>query len=249
MAREPFKHTIAGIIILGVVSGVIANQLGVIDFRKWLGPQAPSNAAPSKQSSNSHEEKPVNRPDPTSTNLVQQGSRNTTQSSHENSFLDPHLMADWKKHKNTAANFSALFPRDPEDKVLVQEDVLQGRMASVFDGGIGYMVVSIWFSDGKLKEEAKFDFVKDFVLKILVSDKCKIGSQGSPTRILSNYNGSSYLIHCTETDRKKEMTVVSNVYLGKHYSYAVMVVYPSIISEPAVAKGFLESFAVIDDTK
>ena len=249
MAHEPFKHTVAGIVILGVISGVIANQLGVIDLRKWLEPQAPPNAAPSRpQPSNTPEEKPVNRPDLTSTNRVQQGARNVTQANRENSFLDPHLMADWKEYKNTAANFSALFPRGPEDKVIGKEDFLQAHMASVSDGGIGYMVVSMRLSDDKLKEEAKFDFVKDFVLKILVSDKCKIESQGSPSKTLSNYNGLSYLIHCTEADRTK-MIVVSNVYLGKHYSYAVMVVYPSILSEPAVAKGFLESFAVIDETK
>jgi hypothetical protein len=48
---------------------------------------------------------------------------------------------------------------------------------------------------------------------------------------------------------EKKMTFVGNLYWGRHYAYAVMVIFQSAPSDPPATQKFMDSFAVIDASK
>ena len=61
----------------------------------------------------------------------------------------------------------------------------------------------------------------------------------------AGYIGHWYRIKCEVTGMKVSM--VGNLYWGKHYSYAVLVMFPAAPSDPSSATRFANSFSVIGD--
>jgi hypothetical protein len=43
-----------------------------------------------------------------------------------------------------------------------------------------------------------------------------------------------------------KVTILGNLYWGKHYAYAVMVMFPSSTDAPQTTSKFLDSFGIID---
>jgi len=46
-----------------------------------------------------------------------------------------------------------------------------------------------------------------------------------------------------------KVTILGNLYWGKHYAYAVMVMFPASAAAPQTTNKFLQSFGIIDQGK
>ncbi len=76
--------------------------------------------------------------------------------------------------------------------------------------------------------------------------KCEMETEAAAAPDLQGYIGHWYRLGCSMNTR---VIVLGNLYWGKHYAYAVMVMYPATVAEPPAMKDFWESFAVLDPAK
>lgn len=151
--------------------------------------------------------------------------------------------SEWKRYKNTNGNFTVLFPGEPNDSVNqaesgVESHTLMAREASAF-----YTVVYTTMTNAQTVDEATFQVFKNAVFKEL--PKCETGPEQPVSPVLQGYIGHSYRLNCDMP--KARVTIVGNLYWGKHYAFAVMTMFPASAAEPESGeKKFSESFAVID---
>jgi hypothetical protein len=73
--------------------------------------------------------------------------------------------------------------------------------------------------------------------------QCKFGADEPPTQSVAEYLVHQFRLNCGNG------VGVGEIYMGKHYWYFVAVIYPSNGAEPPDTKKFLQSFAVLDQSK
>jgi hypothetical protein len=240
VARQGFKTTVLGIIALGAISGFIANQLGVISLRGWfngLFVEKPMTAHQPQKSPTPGTEPsiPVQKPpEPAHTATLDQ----------PNPILHSSSIAKWKLYKNVAGNFSVLFPSDPSDRIITNNNKAEAHQISVEDQDIFYAVFyGIWQKEKRV-DEAGYALLKKYLMN---RSNCEVGKEGPPSIVLNGYIGHSYHMICNESVHT--IKSFENLYWGRRYFYIVMVFYPNGSAEPPTAKRFLESFFLNDKTK
>jgi len=151
----------------------------------------------------------------------------------------------WKRHTNNAGNFTALFPVDPQDSVNKSDNEIESHTLLAQQSPFIYTVIYTNMKGEQQVNEATYETFKNAVFKEL--PKCEVGTEAPPAPAIENYIGHWYRLNCDMTPNK--VTVLGNLYWGKHHAYAVMVMYRSDLTEPAAGRSFLKSFAVLDQSK
>lgn len=240
MARQRFKITVLGIVALGVMSGFVANQLGVVNLRGWFKELFGEKPIAGHQSQKS----PTPGTGPSIAVQKPPQPAHTATSDQPNPILHSSSIAHWKLYKNTGGNFSVLFPSDPKDSIITNNKKAEAHQLFVEDQDVAYAVYyGIWQNEKRV-DEAGYALIRKYVLSNKAN--CEAFTEGPPSIVLKGYIGHSYHRTCKEHHIIKS---VGNLYWGKRYFYFVMVFYPNISAEPSTAKGFLESFSLIDKTK
>jgi hypothetical protein len=151
--------------------------------------------------------------------------------------------SEWRRYKNTNGNFTVLFPGEPEDTVNKTEDDSQSHTLLARENTALYTVIYTVMTSEQPVNDATFQAFKDGVFKEL--PKCEAGTEQPASPALEGYIGHAYRLNCDMPNAK--VTVVGNLYWGKHYAFAVMTMFPARVAEPtATEKKFAESFALID---
>jgi hypothetical protein len=152
---------------------------------------------------------------------------------------------EWKKYKNTLGNFTILFPGEPQEDPIKSSSgpqfhtVLAQKLPGV------YSVIYTTTDRALPVDEANFQSFKRSYFERL--PKCVPTGDGPPSAVAEGYIGHSYRgIFETPNNR---INIVVNLYWGKHHTFAVNAMFPVGEAEPAAAKKFMESFAVIDSAK
>lgn len=152
-------------------------------------------------------------------------------------------ISEWKRYKNTDGNFTVLFPGEPEDTVNKTEDGSQSHTLLARQGTTLYTVVYTVMTSEQPVNDATFQAFKNGVFKEL--PKCEAAAEKPPSPALEGYIGHAYRLNCDMPNIK--VTIVGNLYWGKHYAFAVMTMFPAGLAEPTAAEEkFTESFTVID---
>jgi hypothetical protein len=151
--------------------------------------------------------------------------------------------SEWKRYKNTNGNFTVLFPGEPEDTVNKTEEGVQSHTLLAREDRALYTVIYTVMTSEQKVDDATFQTFKNGVFKEL--PKCQAGAEQAASPVLEGYIGHAYRLSCDMPNTK--VTIVGNLYWGKHYAFAVMTMFPANVAEPtATEKKFAESFAVID---
>ena len=151
--------------------------------------------------------------------------------------------SEWKRYKNTNGNFTVLFPGEPTDTVNKTEEGAQSHTLLAKEGTALYTVVYTVMTSEQKVDDATYQAFKTGVFNEL--PKCEAGAEQPASPALEGYIGHSYRLNCDMPNAK--VTIVGNLYWGKHFAFAVMTMFPASVAEPiATAKKFVESFAVID---
>lgn len=151
----------------------------------------------------------------------------------------------WKKYSNTNGNFAVLFPGQPEDSVNSSDSSVQSHTLMARENGAIYTVVYTIHAGEQKVDLATYDVFKKAVFKEL--PKCEMVTEGPPSPNLAGYIGGWYRLTCDMPQTK--VSVLGNLYWGKSFAYAVMVMYAANVAEPAAKKDFLESFTLIDGAR
>lgn len=152
---------------------------------------------------------------------------------------------DWKRHKNTDGNFTVLFPGDPQDSVNKSDNEVQSHTLMAVQRPYIYTVVYSTMSVTQKVDEATYEVFKNAVFKEL--PKCDVGTERLAAPVVAGYIGHWYRLNCDMPNTK--VTILGNLYWGRHYAYAVMVMFPASTNEPQTTSKFLDSFGVIDQEK
>src|SRR5438270_1340074 len=152
---------------------------------------------------------------------------------------------EWKRYKNTDGNFTVLFPGNPEDSVNKTDSGSQSHTLMAIQRPAIYTVVYTTMAEEQKVDNATYEIFKNAVFKEL--PKCEVGKERPAVPALGGYIGHWYLLNCDMPNTK--VTIEANLYWGKHYAYAVMVMFPADVTEPQMTNKFLESFGVIDQGK
>jgi hypothetical protein len=148
---------------------------------------------------------------------------------------------DWKRYRNTTGNFTALFPSDPQDTVNKANGGVESHTLLAKLPPAVYTVIYTTMSEEQKVDEATYTVFKNAVFQELPGCKAAAERQASPE--LAGFIGHWYRLYCDMNSNK--VTILGNLYWGKHYAYAVMVMYQSSNAEPASTGKFLQSFAVL----
>ena len=151
--------------------------------------------------------------------------------------------SEWKRYRNTNGNFTVLFPGEPQDTVNKAEEGVQSHTLLAREDKAYYTIVYTVMTNEQKVDNATYQVFKDAVFKEL--PKCEAGAEQPASPLLEGYIGHAYRLSCDMPNTK--VTIVGNLYWGKHYAFAVMTMFPASAAEPtATEKKFAESFAVID---
>jgi hypothetical protein len=148
---------------------------------------------------------------------------------------------EWKRYKNQGGNFTVLFPGDPQDTVNKNEKGIQSHTLLAIQRPYIYTVVYTAMESEQKVDDPTYEVFKNAVFKEL--PKCEVGAERPPAPAVSGYVGHWYHLNCDMPNTK--VTILGNLYWGKHYAYAVMVMFPSTTAEPQTAGKFLGSFGVL----
>ncbi|HMF90493.1 MAG TPA: hypothetical protein VKL40_07600 [Candidatus Angelobacter sp.] len=148
---------------------------------------------------------------------------------------------EWKRYENKGGNFSVLFPGEPKDTASDESEGMESHTLAAMEKPAGYMVVYTRDTSEQDVDDASFqEFRNGFVKKL---SNCAIDREGPRSPAIRGYLGRWYQFRCGEVN------LTGNLFWGKHYSYAVMAVYPSNAGEPSNVKRFLDSFSLLDGSK
>ena len=151
--------------------------------------------------------------------------------------------SEWKRYRNTDGNFTVLFPSEPQDTVNKTEEGSQSHTLLAGEGKVLYTVVYTAMVSEQKVDYTTFQAFKNGVLKEL--PKCEAAAEKPPSPALEGYIGHAYRLSCDMANTK--VTIVGNLYWGKHYAFAVMTMFRADVAEPIAAENkFTESFTVID---
>jgi hypothetical protein len=153
---------------------------------------------------------------------------------------------EWRQYKNANGNFTVLFPGEPGDTVNKTEEGAQSHTLLAREGTALYTVVYTVMTSEQKVDNVTFQAFKNGVFKEL--PKCEAGAEQPASPVLAGYIGHAYRLSCDMPNAK--VTIVGNLYWGKHYAFAVMTMFPASVAEPTATENkFTESFAVIDATR
>lgn len=153
---------------------------------------------------------------------------------------------NWHRYQNNAGNFSVLMPADPTDTVNPAKDGgSESHTIQAISDGIVYGVVYVNTQSEQKVDEATFQVYRDAFMRGLPN--CTQASEGVASPALPGYIGRMYRMNCTASGQ--QIVFVGNLYWGKHYAYASMVLFGAGSSDPANMKKFLDSFGVLDPAK
>jgi hypothetical protein len=153
---------------------------------------------------------------------------------------------DWRSYKNDAGNFSILMPIQPTESVTPGEgDASTSHTIQAITGGVGYVVVYVTLSSDQTVDEPTFRVYRDSFMHGL--GNCQQESESAAAPAVPGYIGHWYRVNCRIEN--KPMTFSGNLYWGKRYAYAVMVIFNAAPSDPPATKKFTGSFAVLDAGK
>jgi hypothetical protein len=108
-------------------------------------------------------------------------------------------------------------------------------------GGVGYTVVYVYNSTGQQVDQSTYNIYRDSFLKGLPN--CRQESEHSASPPLTGYIGGWYRLNCSFENT--QMTFAGNLYWGKHYAYAVLVMFQASPSDPPTTRKFIDSFDVL----
>jgi hypothetical protein len=149
---------------------------------------------------------------------------------------------EWHRYKNDTGNFSALMPVQPTETTTPGDGGSSGShtvMALV--GGVGYTVIYVTADSDQTVDEATYNVYRDSFMKGLPN--CRQESERAASPALAGYIGRWYRLNCTVEN--KPMTFVGDLYWGKRYAYAVMVIFSGSPSDPPGTRKFTDSFDVL----
>jgi len=129
---------------------------------------------------------------------------------------------EWKRYKNTDGNFTVLFPGEPQDTVNKAEEGIQSHTLLAREDKAFYTVVYTVMTAEQKVDDATYRAFKDGVFKEL--PKCESGAEQPVSPVLQGYVGHGYRLSCDMPNAK--VTIVGNLYWGKHYAFAVMTNVP-----------------------
>jgi hypothetical protein len=148
--------------------------------------------------------------------------------------------ADWQQYENKEGNFTALFPGQPDDSVNKSDETVRSHTLLAKEDSAAYMVVYSTMAAAQKVDDDTYEIFKKAVFNEL--PKCAVESEQEPSPALNGYIGHWYRLSCDMPNAKK--IVEGNLYWGKRYAYAVMVMFPASVDRPQTEKKFLESFTV-----
>lgn len=152
---------------------------------------------------------------------------------------------EWKTYKNDTGNFTVLFPGEPQDSVNKAEgDVVSHTLMVKSEAGI-YTVVYSSMATAQPVDEDTFTAFKKAVFNEL--PKCDVVDEQSASPAVRNYIGHWYRLSCAIGE--VTVKIEGNLYWGKHFAYAVMVMNRANQSTPEGSQRFMDSFAVIDQER
>jgi hypothetical protein len=149
---------------------------------------------------------------------------------------------EWHTYTNEQGNFSVLLPIEPKDTTNGDPSSVVSHTILALSGSNAYMVVFVFTKPEQSVTEAEFKVYRDSVMKTLPQCAQETESPASPTVI--GYIGHWYRMNCSMRDQN--MTLIGNLYWGRHYAYAVFTLFPPAPTDPPTAKKFSDSFSVFD---
>jgi hypothetical protein len=149
---------------------------------------------------------------------------------------------NWREYKNPGGNFSIQVPVEPED-TKIGEDV-DAHIILAFVDEVGYTVAYSKSTEDQPVNDAIF---KEYAQGVIKSSHCKLVDEAPASPAIPGLIGRHYRLDCVTGTQK--LTDVGNMYVGKHYTYAVLVMFPPNPVDPPNTKKFIDSFALIDPTK
>jgi hypothetical protein len=149
----------------------------------------------------------------------------------------------WREYKNPAGNFSIQMPAEPKDTKNGASDEASHTVQAVV-AGVGYTVVYSKSSDDQAVNDAQFKEYKEGTLE---AAKCTVSNESPAAPAIPSYIGRHYRLDCAAGPQK--LNFVGNMYVGKHYSYTVMAMFPATQVDSPNVKKFVESFVLIDPAK
>jgi hypothetical protein len=149
---------------------------------------------------------------------------------------------DWISYRNDAGNFTVQMPAQPNETTAPgQGGVSESHTLMTIEGGVGYTVIYVTFSSDQTVDEATYNVYRDSFMKSL--SNCRQDSERAASPALPGYIGRWYRLTCDVNG--KAMNFVGDLYWGKRYAYAVMVIFQASPSEPAGTQKFTGSFGVL----
>jgi len=150
---------------------------------------------------------------------------------------------NWREYKNPGGNFSVQMPAEPKDTKNGASDEASHTVQAVV-AGVGYTVVYSKSSADEAVDDAQF---KEYKEGTLGAAKCTVANESPASPAIPGFIGRHYRLDCATGAQK--LNFLGNMYVGKHYSYTVMVMFPASPVDSPTAKKFVESFALIDPAK
>jgi hypothetical protein len=148
----------------------------------------------------------------------------------------------WKRYRNVDGNFTVLFPGEPTDTVNKTGNESQSHNLKVQTASGLYLVVYVTNPTEQPVDEATFQVYRNAFLEGL--PQCTMDAEKAANPALGALIGRWYRLSCKQADTKVVME--GNLYWGKHYAYAVLVMHPSAAAHPDGEQNFLDSFSMID---
>lgn len=149
---------------------------------------------------------------------------------------------NWREYKNPAGNFSIQMPAEPED--IRSTDGTDSHTILAFVGEVGYTVVYSKSAEDQIVSEAIF---KEYSEGTLKASKCTVVNEAPAAPAVRGLIGRHYRLECATGPQK--LYHIGNLYLGKHYTYLVMAMFPANPVDSPNVKKFVESFTLIDPAK
>jgi len=150
---------------------------------------------------------------------------------------------EWKRYKNTEGNFSVLFPTEPTDTKNKSEEGIESHTLLSSVRPVAYTVIYAAMANEQPVNDATYDTFKNAVFKEL--PKCTVMTDKTGPHPIQGYINHEYRLSC---EMGTTVTIVGNLYWGKHYSYAVMVMFATPSDPPTISK-FTDSFEITDTSK
>jgi hypothetical protein len=150
---------------------------------------------------------------------------------------------EWKRYKNAEGNFSVLFPTEPTDTKNKSEEGIQSHTLLATVRPNLYSVVYTTMTQEQTVNDSTYETFKNAVFKEL--PKCSVISDKTGSRPIQGYISHEYRLSC---EMGVTVTIVGNLYWGRHYSYAVMVMFTTPSDPPTINK-FTDSFEITDTSK